>query len=271
MSTGYQFDERLSALDEIMLRAEQNPKTRNWVLSLMILEKKPNKARLLEQLERASLDFIRLRQIATPAPTPLGFARWQASDSFKVCDHFQNIAMPKGSSFQDLLSLTSTFLNKPGDLSKPLWDSMLIDNIHHPAGTTAFVFRMHHAVADGIGAVQLFLSLFYTEPTGRRDFADLPVSKRKSWLQRVSADIQDSLPAVRKVSGIALQTTLAHIKAPIQSLIDDKHLLDSIQRLYGPTQATASPLLAQRSLARGLLGWYFEFNPFKRALKQLGW
>ena len=122
MSTGYQFDERLSALDEIMLRAEQNPKTRNWVLSLMILEKKPNKARLLEQLERASQDFIRLRQIATPAPTPLGFARWQASDSFKVCDHFQNIAMPKGSSFQDLLSLTSTFLNKPGDLSKPLWE-----------------------------------------------------------------------------------------------------------------------------------------------------
>ena len=271
MSTGYQFDERLSALDEIMLRAEQNPKTRNWVLSLMILEKKPNKARLLEQLERASRDFIRLRQIATPAPTPLGFARWQASDSFKVCDHFQNIAMPKGSSFQDLLSLTSTFLNKPGDLSKPLWDSMLIDNIQHPAGTTAFVFRMHHAVADGVGAVQLFLSLFDTEPTGRRDFADLPVSKRKSWLQRVSADIQDSLPAVRKVSGIALQTTLAHIKAPIQSLIDDKHLLDSIQRLYGPTQATASPLLAQRSLARGLLAWDFEFNPFKRALKQLGW
>ena len=54
MSTDYQFDERLSALDEIMLRAEQNPRTRNWVLSLMILEKKPTKARLLEQLERAS-------------------------------------------------------------------------------------------------------------------------------------------------------------------------------------------------------------------------
>ena len=272
MSQGFQFDERLSALDQIMLRAESNPKTRNWVLSLVILESKPDVSRLLEQFERASREFVRLRQrVATPA-TPLGYARWEADPTFRLEHHFQHIAMPRGSDFNDLLDMACRFINKPGDLDRPLWEALLIDNVKHPAGKTAFMMRMHHAVADGMGAVQLFLSLFDTSADAPpRPFADLPEMNTRSWWQKATADVQDSIPDALKLGQTALHKALRHLKSPISQWRDDIEMASSIQRLYGSKSTAGSPLLAERSLDRQFLAWDFPFPPFKQALKTLGW
>jgi len=111
MTQGFHFDDRLSALDEIMLRAESNPKTRNWVLSLVILDKKPSTSRLMEQLERASREFVRLRQVVVPAPTPLGYARWQAAEYFDPQEHFEHVALPRGKN--PLQNALSTIIKTP--------------------------------------------------------------------------------------------------------------------------------------------------------------
>ena len=272
MSDSFQFDDRLGALDEIMLRAESNPRTRNWVLSLIILDKKPNTARLLEQFERASREFVRLRQVVVPAPTPLGYARWQAVERFDPKEHFEHLALPRGSSFDDLLQLACNFINKPGDLTRPLWEAMLIDNVKHPEGKCAFMMRMHHAIADGMGAVQLFLSLFDTHADAEpREFLEPPHAKPMSWLARASADVRDSLPDAKQLASRAAKVALAHVTSPLSQWREDKALLDSIQRLYGSESAPGSPLLAERSMSRQFLAWDFPFPPFKQALKNLGW
>jgi diacylglycerol O-acyltransferase len=272
MTQGFQFDDRLSALDEIMLRAETNPKTRNWVLSLVILDKKPNASRVLEQFERASREFVRLRQVVIPAPTPMGYARWQAVEYFDPQDHFEHVALPRGSSFEDLLQLACNFINRPGDLTRPLWEAMLIDNVKHPEGKCAFMMRMHHAIADGMGAVQLFLSLFDTQADGTpREFLDPPQAQTMSWLARARADLRDSLPDAKRLATGAAKIALAHLTSPLSQWREDKALLDSVQRLYGTKGAPGSPLLAERSMSRQFLAWDFPFPPFKQALKNLGW
>ena len=272
MTQGFQFDDRLSALDEIMLRAENNPKTRNWVLSLVILDKKPNTSRLLEQFERASREFVRLRQVVVPAPTPMGYARWQAAEYFDPQEHFEHVALPRGISFNDLLQLACNFINRPGDLTRPLWEAMLIDNVKHPEGKFAFMMRMHHAIADGMGAVQLFLSLFDTQADGTpRDFLDPPIAQPMSWLARAKADLRDSLPDAKRLATGAAKVALAHLTSPLSQWREDKALLESVQRLYGTKGAPGSPLLAERSMSRQFLAWDFPFPPFKQALKNLGW
>ncbi len=272
MTQGFHFDDRLSALDEIMLRAESNPKTRNWVLSLVILDKKPSTSRLMEQLERASREFVRLRQVVVPAPTPLGYARWQAAEYFDPQEHFEHVALPRGGSFDDLLQLACNFINKPGDLSRPLWEALLVENVKHPEGKSAFMFRMHHAVADGMGAVQLFLSLFDTQADGTlREFLDPPLVQPMSWLARARADLRDSLPDAKRLATGAAKIALAHLTSPLGQWREDKALLESVQRLYGTKGAPGSPVLAERGMSRRFLAWDFPFPPFKQALKNLGW
>ena len=272
MAQSFQFDDKLSALDEIMLRAESNPKTRNWVLSLVILDKKPNTARLLEQLERASREFVRLRQVVVPALTPVGFARWQAVEYFDPQEHFEHVALPRGSSFDDLLQLACNFINRPGDLKRPLWEAMLVDNVKHPEGKSAFMLRMHHAIADGMGAVQLFLSLFDTQADGTpREFLDPPSAQPMSWLARATADVRDSLPDAKRLAAGAAKVALAHLASPVKQWREDKALVDSVLRLYGTEGAPGSPLLAERGMSRKFLAWDFPFPPFKQALKNLGW
>jgi len=272
MSGSFQFDDRLNALDEIMLRAESNPKTRNWVLSLVILDKKPSTSNLLEALERASREFIRLRQVVVPAPTPMGYARWQAIEYFDPKEHFEHVALPRGSAFDDLLELACNFINKPGDLTRPLWEAILIDNVKHPEGKCAFMMRMHHAIADGMGAVQLFLSLFDTQANAEpKEFSEPPFAQRMSWLARASADLRDSIPEAKRIATGAAKLALAHVASPLSQWREDKALLDSVQRLYGTKGASGSPLFAQRSMSRQFLAWDFPFPPFKQALKHLGW
>ena len=48
------------------------------------------------------------------------------------------------------------------DHAHPLWEFTLVENLE--GGRAALVMKVHHALTDGIGGMQLALELFDTEP-----------------------------------------------------------------------------------------------------------
>ncbi len=90
------------------------------------------------------------------------FACWVHDSQFDIDHHLSQIELedPEDpSAFHHLVDrLTATAL----DFSRPLWK---IDIVKLPDGKSAAIFRIHHAIADGIALIRVLLSL--TDPVSQ--------------------------------------------------------------------------------------------------------
>lgn len=71
---------------------------------------------------------------------------------------------------QALEAFVSTVMERPMDGERPLWEAAVARGMRD--GAWAFVWRLHHAVADGQGAQALLGHLFDTSADGSRRMAD---------------------------------------------------------------------------------------------------
>jgi diacylglycerol O-acyltransferase len=69
-----------------------------------------------------------------------------------------------------LAAAVSRLMERPMDRSRPLWDIVVLRGLAD--GQWAFVWRLHHAVADGIGARAVMGHLLDLHPTGPPTLAD---------------------------------------------------------------------------------------------------
>ena len=73
--------------------------------------------------------------------------------------------MPKGSTWDDVLDNARRQSMTDFDKERPLWRVTVLEGL--PGGKSVVIQKLHHAIADGQGAVQLGLALldFTPEPT----------------------------------------------------------------------------------------------------------
>jgi len=81
---------------------------------------------------------------------------WEDVDAFDVGDHLHQVWLAGRQDREALEEFTSSLVSEPLAHERPLWDLYLVDNFD---GGSALVFRMHHAIADGIALARVLLSL----------------------------------------------------------------------------------------------------------------
>lgn len=79
-------------------------------------------------------------------------AVWVDDPAFRLVDHLRErtLAEPGYRSFDQLCSELAT---EPMDLDRPLWDLTLVNGLDR--GHQAAVFRIHHALTDGVGVANM--------------------------------------------------------------------------------------------------------------------
>jgi diacylglycerol O-acyltransferase len=100
----------------------------------------------------------RFRQrLAVP---PLGLARpaWVDDDAFDLRWHVRHSPLPAPGSWEQLCALAEAVMAAPLDRSRPLWELYLVDGLQD--GSQAVVLKLHHAIADGLGALNIAHHLF---------------------------------------------------------------------------------------------------------------
>jgi WS/DGAT/MGAT family acyltransferase len=100
----------------------------------------------------------RLRQrLAVP---PLGLARpaWVDDDAFDLGWHVRGSRLPAPGTWDQLCALVETVMAEPLDRSRPLWELYLVDGLAD--GSQAVLLKLHHAIADGLGALNVAHQLF---------------------------------------------------------------------------------------------------------------
>jgi diacylglycerol O-acyltransferase / wax synthase len=82
---------------------------------------------------------------------------WEDAVDFDLEEHLHRATLPAPGGRAELEEFVAGLVSRPLDRARPLWDLHLVTPYRD--GGCALVFRMHHAIADGIALARLLLSL----------------------------------------------------------------------------------------------------------------
>ncbi len=100
----------------------------------------------------------RLRQRLAVPRLGLSRAAWVDDDAFDLGWHVRRLALPAPGGWRELRALVEAVMAEPLDRSRPLWELYLVDGLED--GSQAVVLKLHHAIADGLGALNIAQHLF---------------------------------------------------------------------------------------------------------------
>src|ERR1700712_1187371 len=165
---------RLSALDASFLHLEKAG-ARLHVASVTVFDgPAPPYDELLEHIE-ARLHLVpRFRQRLAEIPFDQGRPVWVDDPHFNLRYHLRHAGLPAPGSEERLKNLAGRVFAQRLDRTKSLWELLLVDGLHD--GRFALIAKSHHALVDGISAVDITTVLFDAAPD-----APPPPAPRRAW------------------------------------------------------------------------------------------
>ncbi len=94
-----------------------------------------------------------LRRRLIRVPGDLDHPYWVEDEHFDIEFHMRHIALPKPGDWKQLCILAARLHARPLDMSRPLWETYIIENLDNipglPPGCFATLNKVHHAAIDG--------------------------------------------------------------------------------------------------------------------------
>ena len=266
------FSDELSAFDYLLYRGESNPSTRSTLLAVMTLDASPKFSELKRVIDRASRIFIRLRQKVVEPTSSYVPARWVIDPDFDIDYHIRRVRLANPSNQEALLTLASQLNATPFDVCRPLWELVVIDGINLPDTKAALVFKIHHAVCDGVGALSLFEKLLEVSADApEREMPLVPVPEDMSPERATKIGKQKALgqllPNAKKYLEVGSKFIKEGLDNPVDTISDVLHYGESVQKIFGEKGLYCSPVLSGRSLSRDLGIIEVPLADLKRATK----
>jgi WS/DGAT/MGAT family acyltransferase len=125
---------------------------------LLMLDSPPEELRLRLAFERAVAAVPRLAQRVVDAPLDLTLPRWEFDPTFDLDYHVRRHPLCGRADMDELFREVGPFYETAFDRSRPLWEARLYDGLG-PDHQSALFFKLHHAVADGVGGNAIFAAL----------------------------------------------------------------------------------------------------------------
>jgi diacylglycerol O-acyltransferase / wax synthase len=156
--------ERLSATDISSLLAERGP-IHVHVGGTVILEgEPPSFEELLSHVDARLALVPRFRQRVTETPLKLSNPSWQDDPRFDLRWHVRHLALPSPGSLAQLRELIGQIMSESLDFARPLWQIYLIQGLE--GKRHAVLSKTHHALVDGVSAVDVGTLLLDPNPAG---------------------------------------------------------------------------------------------------------
>jgi len=170
--------DRLTSLDSAFVRLEAHNAHMHvgWVsrIELPPAPLEPMVTVLRRQITRRLHLVPRFRQRLAVAPGGIAEPAWVDDPTFSIERHvtlhsgegpLDTVPSAEGPLDERELQLVcDEFLSRPLDRSRPLWEVLVIPRLGGDGREAAVVGKVHHALVDGVAAVELGMLLFDVEP-----------------------------------------------------------------------------------------------------------
>lgn len=146
---------RLSALDASLLYLEDatTPMHIGGVAVFRTPRSGFDHDRLLTLIEQRLSLVPRYRQRVLHVPGHLARPVWTDDTDFDITHHVRLSALPKPGTEEQLNHLVARLMSRPLDHHRPLWEVYLVEGLQR--NRFALVTKTHHAMIDGIGAIEI--------------------------------------------------------------------------------------------------------------------
>jgi diacylglycerol O-acyltransferase / wax synthase len=104
----------------------------------------------------------RYRQKVRWLPLNVGHPVWVDDADFDLSYHVRRAALPRPGTDAQLAEYAARVFARPLDLSKPLWELTVVEGLK--GNRVGVINKVHHAMVDGISAVDLGTLLFDLDP-----------------------------------------------------------------------------------------------------------
>ena len=153
---------RISALDASFLHLEKAG-ARLHVASVTVFDGPAPPYDELRELIESRLHLVpRFRQRLAEVPFDQGRPVWVDDPHFNLRYHLRHAGLPSPGSEEQLKNLAGRVFAQRLDRTKPLWELLLVDGLYNDG--FALIAKSHHALVDGIEAVDITTVLFDSEP-----------------------------------------------------------------------------------------------------------
>lgn len=256
MSAGPSHGDRLSDLDALLWHLEVDPALRSSVLVGVELAHAPEPDALADRLERVSRAMPRLRHRVVASPLGIAAPHWELDADFDLDYHLRVIGPPPRTGGRHaLVAVAEPLATDVLDLARPPWQMILVEGgAGQPAGV---LFRFHHALSDGVGALALAAAIFDLEADAPAPpMLPRPEPPEVGDLDRARADLDYEL---RRGLALAARTLPRWAKgvgdalgAPEETARGAVGRLRRLAQVATPGLAPLSPVMTRRSLGTRL-------------------
>jgi hypothetical protein len=233
--------------------ATDDPVMRSTIIGLLVLETNPDWDMLCDRFERASRLAPVLRSKVVEGPLNLQTPRVVVDPDFDLGYHMRRFSMP-GASWDDVLTEARRQSMTDFDKERPLWRVTVVEGL--AGGKAALIMKLHHAIADGQGTVQLGLALFDFTPEGSdlgpmpdapepveldtRGFMQAVIRNNVGWVAKTAEDV---------IKGIG-PLAMAAVKNPLELIGKVRDTAESVARF---TRSRCRSVRCRRSCSRAVL------------------
>ena len=254
--------ERLTPLDATFLELEEaDEATHMHIGAVMVFEAGPGLPPTLDALRRHLDERIDAlpRYRCRLSETHTGGLRWPAwhpDPTFDIAEHVGRAQLAAPGARDELLEWAAGYWSERLDRRRPLWDAQLVTGLED--GRWAIATKTHHALVDGVGALDVAHILL---DTSRRPTGGLPMQAEPQTTagrgELLTGAIRGSLYAARHPG--RLRDAFLQSKAMAELIVRD-------ELVSAPRCSLNSPI----SPVRSYRGVQAELSQLKQIKRELG-
>jgi diacylglycerol O-acyltransferase len=244
------FESRMSDMDALMWGIEKDPLLRSTITAVALLDGPPDRARLLDKIERGTRLIPRLRQKAVSPPFSVAPPAWVTDANFDLAYHVRFVRAAGDGSLRSLLEVAEPIAMQGFDRARPLWEFVIVEGLAD--GRAALIQKVHHSVTDGVGGVKLAMMLLDFERDAPPEAEPIPDPPEAAAVSRWGLLLEGIAHEQRRQRGIAARAVRRALDAaanPIDAAVAAAGDAASLARLLAPAFEPLSPIMQNRSLS----------------------
>lgn len=249
-----QFESRMSDSDALMWNIEKDPLLRSTITVVTVLDQTPDHARLMDRIERGSRMIPRLRQRVIGNPMSIAPPRWEIDPHFDLRFHVRWTNAGGHGTMRTVLDIAEPIAMQGFDRARPLWEFVVVEGLED--GRAAMIQKLHHAITDGVGGMQIAMLLLDLErdPAGDADpMPDLPdgrvLGPGGRTVDALTHVVRRNLGIARRATRTVSGAATAAARDPLGVARGLGDAAGSIGRMLAPATEPLSPIMRDRSLS----------------------
>jgi WS/DGAT/MGAT family acyltransferase len=267
-------DSHLGPADSFAVSMERDPLLRSTIVAVALLDSSPDLGVLTWRLDRATRLSPVFRQRLTTTTLGLAPPRFTRDPEFDLSVHLRRVAAPEPRTFESVLEFARLAGMTAFDPARPLWEFTLVEGLTEKRA--ALILKVHHALTDGIGGMQLLARLvdLQREPTDLGSMPELSEvispGRLETWRDALASNVMHATRSVTSWIDAAPPRAVRFARDPVASIADVGVVLAAIARFVRPVTTTLSPVMRDRRLGRHYATMDVPLEPMRQAGKLVG-